>query len=398
MRYYIPNYEECRQICDANENFHFYETKHIVDGYNISIFNYRLCQPAMFYNPIEGKDITAHELRGLTFVWNSDDTLFNRFILLDKFFNLNQYECSAYHIVKDLPIKEVSFKEDGSVASFVKLPNGRIIGKSKASFISDQAIQIDNIYNENTNIKKLVDFCFDNDIMPIFEYVSPRNRIVLQYKITELILIKLRNNSTGEYIDIDSLPSEYLENIKVVKRIKATLDQLIKKCENDTGYEGYVVTFQNGKMVKLKLVEYCMIHELHTEDLHRENSIIYLIINEQIDDILCQLSDEDERKHDVNNYINLVSKKIKSECENVIDILKDYNGYKKEYANKYCKNEYFSICMKLINQHHKLYGDKEFILDYDMLLSFVKGKILNETKKLLMARQWLDNLKKIYEI
>lgn len=46
--HYIPTYEECRQICDANDNFLFYESKHKVDGYDISIFNYRLAQPQDF--------------------------------------------------------------------------------------------------------------------------------------------------------------------------------------------------------------------------------------------------------------------------------------------------------------------------------------------------------------
>lgn len=394
MKYFIPTYEQCRAICDANDNFTFYETKHIVDGYDISIFNYRLAMPAMFYNPIPGSEIVAHELRGLTFVWNHDGTLYNRYLLLDKFFNLNQYECSAYNLLKDTPIKEVAFKEDGSVASFVKLPNGKIIGKSKASFISDQAIEIGKIYEANSYIKKLVDYCFDNNIIPIFEYVSPRNRIVLKYDKTELILIKLRNNSTGQYISIVDLPSSVLEGISVVKNISASLDELIAKCETDTGYEGYVVTFDTGKMVKLKLVEYCNLHNLHTQDLHREDAIVYLIINEQIDDILCQLEDGDERKAMVFELIDLVNLYTKQECINIINLLEDYNGSKKDFAIKYVnKSPYFGIAISLINQHHKHYGDASFIVDDELLLSHVKHKIINETKHLLQARAWVDKLR-----
>ncbi len=399
MKYFIPTYEQCRAICDANDNFTFYETKHIVDGYNISIFNYRLAQPVSFYNPIpDNKEIIAHELRGLTFVWNNDGTLYNRYLLLDKFFNLNQYECSTYALWKDKPIKEVAFKEDGSVASFVKLPNGKIIGKSKASFISEQAIEIGKIYESNEHIKRLVDYCFNNDIMPVFEYVSPRNRIVLKYSKTELILIKLRNNVTGVYIPINTLPAEILKGISIVKNVNATLDELISKCENDTGYEGYVVTFDTGKMVKLKLIEYVNLHNLHTQDLHREDSIVYLIINEQIDDILCQLEDGDERKTMVFELIELVNLYSKQECINIIDLLKDFNGSKKDFAIKYHhKNEYFGIAMSLINQHMKNYGDAPFIMDDELLLNFVKGKIINETKHLLQARAWVEDLKKQFK-
>lgn len=398
MKYFIPTYEQCRAICDANDNFTFYETKHIVDGYDISIFNYRLAQPVMFYQPIKGNtEMTAHELRGLTFVWNKDGTLYNRYLLLDKFFNLNQHECSTYNLLKDQPIKEVAFKEDGSVASFVKLPNGRIIGKSKASFISDQAIEISKIYETNNYIKNLVDWCLQQDIVPVFEYVSPRNRIVLKYGKTDLILIKLRNNITGEYISIKDLPTSTLDGITIVKNIDATLDELIAKCETDTGYEGYVVTFDTGKMVKLKLVEYCNLHNLHTQDLHREDAIVYLIINEQIDDILCQLEDGDERKKMVFELIDLVNIYTKQECINIINLLKDFNGSKKDFAIKYYnKNEYFGIAISLVNQHMKHYGDAPFIVDDELLISYVKDKIINETKHLLQARAWVDKLKKVY--
>ena len=395
MKRFIPTYEQCLAICEANDNFTFYETKHIVDGYDISIFNYRLAQPVSFYEPIKGESkITAHELRGLTFVWNDDGTLYNRYLLLDKFFNLNQYECSTYNLLKNQPIKEIAFKEDGSIASFVKLPNGKIIGKSKASFISEQAIEISKIYETNPFVKNLVNYCFDNDIVSVFEYVSPRNRIVLKYDKTELILIKLRNNSTGEYISIKDLPSEVLKGVNVVKNVDSTLDELIIKCESDTGYEGYVVTFDTGKMVKLKLVEYCNLHNLHTEDLHREDSIVYLIINEQIDDILCQLEDGDERKAMVYGLIDIVNLYTKQECINIIEFLKNFNGDKKDFAIKfYKKNEYFGIAMYLINQHIKNYGDAKFVVDDESLLSLVKDKIINETKYLLQARAWVDKLK-----
>ena len=48
MNYFIPTYEQCRLICDANDNFTFYETKHVIDGFDVSIFNYRLAIPKNF--------------------------------------------------------------------------------------------------------------------------------------------------------------------------------------------------------------------------------------------------------------------------------------------------------------------------------------------------------------
>ena len=78
-------------------------------------------------------------------------------------------------------MKYINNKEDGSISSFVKLPNGKILGKSKMSFESDQAIGMNRIYNKNKDVKSFVDWTLDNDIIAIFEYVSPTNKIVLNY-------------------------------------------------------------------------------------------------------------------------------------------------------------------------------------------------------------------------
>lgn len=391
MKNFIPTYEQCREICDANDNFTFYETKHNVDGYNISIFNYRLAMPPLFYKPIPSNtEIVAHELRGLTFVFNKDGSLYNKYILMDKFFNLNQSECSTYSLMKKEVIKEIAYKEDGSIASFVKLPNNRIIGRSKASFESDQAIEVEKIYNENKDIKRLVDICFNYGIIPIFEYVSPRNRVVLQYAKTDLVLIKLRINKTGEYISVEDLKAltekNILDGITIVKTFNdLSLDDLIAKCEVDTGYEGFVITFESGKMVKLKLLEYINLHNLHTEDLHREDSIIYLIINEKIDDILCQLADDDERKLMVLEIIELVNRSIIFEYNSIKNLLSKYNGSKKDFALSYIKDEYFPYAMMHINR------------DID-IISIAKDKILKDTSKLMEARDWVDKNKKLYNV
>ena len=62
----------------------------IVNGYNVSIFNYNICYKGLFDNPIPGSDLKGHELRGLMFVFNDDGSLYKRILLLRKFFNVGQ--------------------------------------------------------------------------------------------------------------------------------------------------------------------------------------------------------------------------------------------------------------------------------------------------------------------
>ena len=370
-------------ICDANENFTFYETKHIINGYNISIYNYRLAMPNLFYNPVPNSSITAHELRGLTFVFNSDGTLYNRFLLLNKFFNLNQSDCSSYGIVKNKKIIDITFKEDGSLLSFIELPDKKIVAKTKASFEAYQAEKAQNIFETNVAINKLVNWCIDNDIVPIFEYVSPTNRVVLVYEKTDLVLTKLRNNITGEYIPIKSLPADLLEGITIVKSFSnLTLDELVEKCETEIGYEGFVVQFEDDQMIKLKLFDYIALHNLHTEELHREDYIIDLVINEKIDDILSQLEEGDERKTMVYEIIDLIDRHIKRISNETNNLIIKYNGSKKDFAINYRKHPYFFIAIKVIN------GED--------LISVIKKIILKDTYFLNNARNWINN-EKLYK-
>lgn len=382
MTFFIPTYEQCRLICDANDNFTFYETKHVVDNFNISIFNYRLAMPPIFFEPIVGnKEITAHELRGITFVFNTDGTLYSHYLLMDKFFNLNQSECSTYALMIKETIKEIAYKEDGSILSFIKLPNGRIIAKTKASFEAHQAERAQELYNTNESIKKIVQWCLDNNIVPIFEFVSPSNRVVLEYTKTDLVVIKLRSNLTGEYIDINSLPPDIKDGVSIVKTFDGlTLDDLIGKCETDKGYEGFVVTFTSGKMIKLKLKDYCELHNLHTEQLHREDSIIYLIINEQIDDILCQLSDGDERKDMIYDIIDLVNNHIHRMHHAITELIKSYNGVKKDFYLLNKNNPVIYYAMAHLNRGKDIY-------------TLIKDKALKDTYFLGEARSWLQNEK-----
>ena len=375
--YFLPTYEEAREICDKYDNFIFYESKHSVNGYNVSIFNYRLASYNDFINPIPDKpQIKSHEMRGLTFVFNSDGSLYKRYLLLDKFFNIDQTPCSMYSIVKEFKIKNIFNKEDGSIASFIMLPNGEIRGRSKASFESDQAIQIQKIYDEDVNLQRFVRWSLENDIVPIFEYVSPKNRIVLPYANTKLILLRMRDNNTGEYLDINDF-SDKLDGISVVESEDGhTLDDLINLKKISTDKEGWIVQFDNGKMAKIKTDWYIDRHRLFTEDLNRENTLIGMILNDTIDDILPQV--DDIKKSEINEIIDKINNYMKNISSDVDDLLSTYNGSKKDFALANSKNPLFPIAIGVINGKDKV--------------DLIKSKIKSQTKDLMDARKFLDKI------
>ena len=365
--YHIPTYEDCRLICDTHDNFIFYESKHKEDGFDISIFNYRLATFQNFENPVPDRpDIKGYEMRGITFIFTSGGTLYKRYLLLDKFFNLEQTPCSMYSVVKDYKIKNIYNKEDGSIASFVRLPNGKVLGRSKTSFQSDQAIEIQKIYEKDGQLKQFVDFCMDEDIVPIFEFVSPQNRIVVPYANTELILLRIRDNKTGEYLNINDFAHK-LDGISVAASLgEHNLDSIKEVVLKMIGKEGVIVQFENGKMIKIKSPWYCDRHTL-----------IKFIVDETIDDVISQLNDP-IKAEEVDKLTSIINRYIKGISDGVDELLSNYSGNIREFAIKYSKDKLFPISIGVIRGKDKI--------------TMIKNKILQDTKDLMSARKWIaDN-------
>jgi T4 RnlA family RNA ligase len=362
----------------------FYESKMVVDGYNVSVFNYRLAQYKDFINPIEDRPhLKAHEMRGLTFVFNKDGSLFKRYVILEKFFNLNQVPDSMYSVVKNYKIRHVNNKEDGSIASFIKLPNGKVIGKSKMGFDNDQANGINRVYKTNPDIKSFVDWTLDNDIVAIFEYVSNTNRIVLRYAKEELILLRLRDNKTGKHIDI----KDHLDKIGTIKiapfEDDKALDDLIELSRTEIDKEGWIVQFDNDHFVKIKTDWYRNLHSIYTNDLYHEDKLIKLIVEEKIDDIIGELKEDDLLRKKVDDIISIIKKCISEKINRIQDL---YNAYKKlnsikEFAIKYHNDEDFSDTMKYIRN------------DGISLEDLAKDWILKKTNRLEKARKFIEDKK-----
>ena len=374
-RYNLLSYDEAVALTKLVDS-PFIESKLIVDNFSVSIFNYRLAQYSDFL------DNKAFEMRGITYIFNEDGSLFKRHLLLQKFFNLNQVPDTQYSEVKDFAIKYINNKEDGSIASFVRLPNGKVLGKSKMSFESDQAVGMNRIYKNNKDLRSFVDWSLDHDIVAVFEYVAPTNRIVLRYTDEELILLRLRDNKTGQYLDIN----DYLDRLGSVKVAKFeennTLDELIELAHTVEDKEGWIIEFTNGLFIKIKTSWYRNLHSIYTEDLYHENKLIKLIVDEKIDDIIGELKNDDILRNRVDEITHIVRNSINNKIKR---ILKLYNVYEKtnsikEFALLYRNDIDFSDTMK-------------YIKDIYSLGSISKDWILKKTNKLERARLFIESNK-----
>jgi RNA ligase len=362
--FYLPDYNECLEICEKSDGI-FYESKSNIDGYDISIFNYRLTT----YNDFV--TYNAFELRGLTFVFNTDGSVYKRFLLMEKFFNVNENESTLFDTIKDKKVKSVYLKEDGSIISFIELPNGKIIAKSKMSFESDQAIMAQKIFETNLKINDFVKDCLSKDLSAVFEYVGPMNRVVVKYDNADLVLLRLRDNKTGKYLPID------VYDISKPMSFKFSLNDLISLKSSLEGIEGWIVEFVDSQKVKIKTDWYHSLHRILTDYSNREDYLIDMILNEKIDDVLSVLDYGSESRIFVEGVLDTTNRKL-LEISNEIDkVLSTYNGDKKAFALEYKDHKLFGIMTQVIIGKDKMDLIKEFIL--------------KKTYRLFGAREWLNS-------
>ena len=379
MKPFIPTYDQAVEMVKSKGELVFYETKINIGGFNISVFNYRLAGYNDFITPVDGKDYDAKEMRGICYVFNTDGSLFSHYIMLKKFWNINQVPETQLNILKEKKIKSIYNKEDGSLISFIKLPNGKIIAKTKAGFDNDQANKANEFLKNDVYLYAFVKFCIKNNLVPFFEYVSFKNKIVLHYHKTELILLKVRNNITGDFIDVEKFRGT--AGIKVVQSQPiVSLEELMSTSETLKGIEGWVINFEDGDMVKQKTLEYWNLHNLVTEKLNRENDVISMILDNTIDDAISQLNPENDKERIdwINDIENKIKKYIDSKIIEVDELVTEYSGDVKPFAIKNHKHPNFALALLFIKGKDK----------YKTICDLV----LKNTSKLESAREFLRNI------
>lgn len=397
MEFNLLTRDECQEIVKNSEAFYCTTTE--VEGYLVEMYDYRLASYTDF------EDNKAYELRGLTFIEVSPG-VWERNILMSKFFNCNQTINWMYEDLKDKKIVRVQDKLDGSIISFVKFPNGKVFAKSKMSFTSDQAIMAQEIYDTNQNVRVLVNTEIERGHVPIFELVSPNNQIVLEYDETKLVLLQIRNAETGEYTNKDYMNSicksfmvemaqDLLSNVQVLANTKminalpekidvSLLDVLLEQKEILEGIEGFITTFEDGQMAKIKTDWYLRLHGLIGPDAFRENLLIETILNGQIDDVLGNLVEgtKKDKIKDIEGIVNHKFNHYVQEYKNLRGLyFNKFDEDRKSFAMKYKQNEVFPLVMRNLNTS---FTEVEQIAEKS-----VKEFILNKTKRLKDAKDWL---------
>lgn len=236
----IPTYNECKELISIIDGF--YERIIKIDDFTISIFGYDIITHKAYDIRLNDTQINAIELRGLCFVFDKSK-LYSRFVMLNKFWEVDAHVDTRYDLIKNKQIKNITEKFDGSLIRFIKLPNDNIIAKTIGGFTNEQCTVANNIFNTNDAYNIIITNTLNDNIALFFEYISKDNLIVINYDKPELVLIKARDNNTGEYLDLDIIKSKYIGelDIKITNFLNiTTLSELITLKNNSSDIEGWV--------------------------------------------------------------------------------------------------------------------------------------------------------------
>ena len=254
------------------------------------VFNYRLSSYSEFLRK------AALDCRGTTFFMKEGATPLLVCRPLPKFFNLaeNPFTMDIPHA--EILNAQVFYKEDGSIIStYLNPETGEVRLKSKQNLFSEQSEAANYLlhtkYEKSRNvIQTLVNEGWTFN----FEYVAPTNRIVLEYPVSELRFLALRNNRTGQiktsdwfmednmFVDwnIPSAPAFDMSTVYGIQDIKA-LDNM----------EGVVIYMPNGIIAKQKTDWYCSLHHLK-DSVSSERRLFESIIDERVDDVKAMFTED----------------------------------------------------------------------------------------------------------
>lgn len=284
----------------------------------------------------------ALECRGITF--NYEGKIICR--PYQKFFNVNEREDTQQHNIDWNNVISISDKVDGSMITPVLIDN-KIRVKTKKSFSSDVAKLAQQFVDEKEDYQN---FCYDmieKGYTPIFEWVSPKSRVVINHEDDNLILLNIRHMVTGEYMpeqEVKFFAKEW--NIPVTdKHVFQSPEQLITHCHNAEGIEGYVVQFEDGNFVKFKTPWYLKLH--HAVSFIRERDIAEMVLDETIDDkksYLNELGVKLDNVLEIENRVYNTLIKMEHDVENICQNNKHLS--KKEFVMKFKEHPLFSLLIK----------------------------------------------------
>ena len=360
---------------------------HIQGNDNISVnkkddyivVNYILNTPEMFNNAWE------KECRGIIFA-QDDGRLLSR--PLHKFFNLNERPETFMAGVDLSQEHNILEKLDGSMCRPFET-GGKIRWGSKAglTFVTDQ---VEEFVKEHSEYQDFANFLVEGRFTGIFEWCSRKNRIVLDYPEDHLVLLAIRNNLNGGYISYEEMCGivcKFWPSVDIVEALHGSvrnIQHLSDKVSVQVGIEGFVISFQDGRKVKLKTEEYRLLHK-SKESLCHEKNVIEILASDKADDFRTLLTPFDREAFE------LFEKKFwVGFCYYLTDI---QEIHEKKFNSRICTRKDLGLYGGL-SQLQKMFLFKFF--DKEVTAVDIQGEILEYIKKRCTSQSSVDQARETW--
>jgi RNA ligase len=218
----------------------------------------------------------------------------------------------------------------------------------------------------------------------MFEWTSRKNRIVIDYKEDNLIVIGVRNIIKGNYLlhdNIKELVEDYgvpcVEMIPSFSDIEDAIDH-VAPLMND---EGVVIQFLSGHMLKIKADDYVLRHR-SKDQITQEKNVISTILSEGVDDLIPLLTSEDSEKilSFQSRFYEEVDKTV-SGMEIIFETGNKTYPDRKDFSLNYVKR-HFSPSVASI-----LFAMKSGTSARDFILNMIQKSCVSQTK--IDENRWL---------
>ncbi len=320
------------------------------------------------------------ECRGLIFNQNKD--LVSR--PYPKFFNAGEKEETQLDKINLYEPHVVLEKLDGSMVRPIPTKDGFLLG-TKAG-ITDTAMNAEVFIADKPHYAQFIHYCIENNLTPIFEWVSRKNRIVVDYPEDQLILTGIRYLDTGSYVVYDVM-KRYAESwdIPVVKAIDGlsvqNIELFVKQVREWDDGEGVVIRFDTGHMVKIKSSDYILRHK-SKDAINQEKNVLQTIVNDSVDDLIPLLTPEDaERIQRFHTAFHAGLDEVSCEMAELFIEGDEMYPDKKDFAVEFVQKKVPSIHAPIMYAMKSGRGSKEILID-------LIGKSLSSQPKIDSVR-WM---------
>ena len=311
-----------------------------------TVINYVYASETTFPTVTDKDSAILRECRGLIF--GKDGKILSR--RYHKFFNYGErpdvqdLDITKSHVILD--------KLDGSMISPIRIHQDRAFGFRLTTKIgiTDIAMQAEVFVSQQPDAKNYSDVfsqCEYLGMTPIFEWCSPKNRIIVPHDRDHLILTAVRDNKTGKYIDMEKgIRPMNFHNLPYLAPQKIEYDsfqRLVADTRQKNKIEGFVIRFDDGHMVKIKTDEYVLFHKTK-DSLSRECDVAKICIEDAIDDFIPCLHENDRAS--VRIFHRAINERILSligECKRERAVWDSRKEFALNFPNSFRKTAIFSI-------------------------------------------------------